>query len=212
MGKLGSRLATAIGAREREFLSLLEEAGANCVDAADRLDEYVHFFPARQDLAEQVKRQSAEGRRLNDTITSRLNATFVTPIERDDLQAVSAALDALTAWTATFADLLEVYLVERVRHPAPRLTQLVLASAREIDASLPKLRQVEDVASHTGAIRGHVDDGLELVRAGLRELFVERPEPIELVRWRDLFERFENALRICERAATALDAIAVKRS
>ena len=91
------------------------------------------------------------------------------------------------------------------------MTQLVARCGKELTAALALLRQAGDVAPHTDAIRALVQDGDDVARAGLGELFSEEPSPIELVRWKDLYERLQATLTAARRAAATLDMIAVKQ-
>src|SRR2546423_57934 len=87
------RLSGLIAPREREFFDLFEEAGGNILRAAGLLEEMLESYPDRSDLAREILICEQEGDRITHDIIRRLNQTFVTPIDREDIYALASALD-----------------------------------------------------------------------------------------------------------------------
>lgn len=155
--------------------------------------------------------RAGESRDRATEISECVNATFVTPLEREDAQALATALDELVQTSHTVAALLSVYMVDRVRPQARRLTQLLVGCTRELPAAIRVIREAGVVAAHTHEVGALVQDGGDVARAGLADLFSEDPAPIELERWKDLFERLQEPLVAAGRAAAVLDIISAKQ-
>src|ERR1700750_164268 len=98
--------------REREFFDLFEEAGGNIARAADLLDQMLSSWPDRQELARDLLLCEQAGCRITRDIVHRLNATFVTPIDREDILALASALDDIIDYTEEVADYMGLYRIE----------------------------------------------------------------------------------------------------
>src|SRR5437764_11063224 len=132
------RLAQVFVPRDREFFDLFEEAGTNIVRAADLLDQMLQTYPDRADLARDILICEQEGDRITHDIIQRLNQTFVTPIDREDIYALAAALDDIVDYTEEVADYLGLYRIEAPMEQAQRLAHVLLQSGRQIAEAMPR--------------------------------------------------------------------------
>src|SRR5258705_4789656 len=98
------RLSQAFLPRDREFFDLFEEAGGNILRAAELLDTMLSDYPDRAQLARDILICEQEGDRITHDIIHRLNQTFVTPIDREDIYALASALDDIVDYTEEVAD------------------------------------------------------------------------------------------------------------
>src|SRR5919201_5664876 len=101
-----SRLSQVFVPNDREFFDLFEEAAGNIVRAADLLDQMLGNYPERAELARDILICEQEGDRITHDIIRRLNETFVTPIDREDIYALAGALDDVVDYTEEVADYL----------------------------------------------------------------------------------------------------------
>ena len=107
-----ARLSQVFAPRDREFFDLFEEAGANIARAADLLDQMLTAWPDRKELARDILICEQEGDRITHDIIHRLNQTFVTPIDREDILALASALDDIIDLTEEVSDYLGLYRIE----------------------------------------------------------------------------------------------------
>src|ERR687886_1017601 len=115
------RLSSVLAPRDREFFDLFEEAGGNIVRAAGLLEQMLLDYPDRADLARDILICEQEGDRITHDIIRRLNETFVTPIDREDIYGLAAALDDIVDFTEEVADYLGLYKVEAPMEQAQQL-------------------------------------------------------------------------------------------
>jgi uncharacterized protein len=94
-----ARLAQVFTPRDRVYFELFEEAGQNILTAADLLDQMLSNYPDSKDLAREILDCEHEGDRIIHEIIDRLNHTFVTPIDREDILALASALDDIVDYT-----------------------------------------------------------------------------------------------------------------
>lgn len=207
------RLSSIIAPRDREFFDLFEEAGGNIARAADLLDRMLRAFPDRgDDLARDILICEQDGDRITHDIIRRLNETFVTPIDREDIYELAAALDDIVDYTEEVADYLILYKIEAPMEQAQRLAHVLLQCARQISEAMPRMRGFKDLSHYTVEINRLENDGDRIVREAIAALFDTGIDPMVVIRWKDIYERLEQAIDATERAANILEGIVIKNS
>ncbi len=207
------RLSSVIAPRDREFFDLFEEAGGNILRAADLLDRMLRVFPERGgDLARDILICEQEGDRITHDIIRRLNETFVTPIDREDIYELASALDDIVDYTEEVADYLGLYKIEAPMEQAQRLAHVLLDCTRQIAEAMPRLRGFKDISHYTVEINRLENDGDRITREAVAALFDNGIDPMVVIRWKDIYERLEAAIDSTERVANILEGIVIKNS
>jgi predicted phosphate transport protein (TIGR00153 family) len=196
--------------RERELFRLLEDAATNAVRAADLLDELIHHYPDRTGLSRELVICEQEGDRITQEVYRRLNETFVTPIDREDIHALATALDDIVDLCEEAGELLIVYGAKQGRPEARRLTKVLLDSSRQVETAIGKLGGGDDLSRPLSEIARLEREGDRLNREALTALFAES-DTLEVVRWKDIIERLESAVDATKHVADVLAAIDGKR-
>jgi uncharacterized protein len=206
------RLSSVIAPRDREFFDLFEEAGGNILRAAGLLEEMLKDFPERNELARDILICEQDGDRITHDIIQRLNQTFVTPIDREDIYELASALDDVVDYTEEVADYLGLYKIEAPMEQAQALATVLHASSRQIEQAMPRLRGFKDISHYTVEINRLENDGDRIVREAIASLFNGGIDPMVVIRWKDIFERLEEAIDATERVANILENIVIKNS
>jgi predicted phosphate transport protein (TIGR00153 family) len=207
-----ARLTQLFAPREREFFDLFEEAGANIVRAAELLERMLEAWPDRAELARDVVVCEQEGDRITHDIIQRLNSTFVTPIDREDILQLTSALDDVVDLIDEVSDYLGLYRIEAPMEQAQRLAHIILQATRQIAEAMPRLRNFQDISHYTVEINRLENDGDRVVRDAIASLFYGGIDPMVVIRWKDIFERLEEAIDATEHVANALEGIVIKNS
>jgi predicted phosphate transport protein (TIGR00153 family) len=206
------RLSSVLAPRDREFFDLFEEAGGNILRAAGLLEELLQDFPERNELARDILICEQDGDRITHDIIQRLNQTFVTPIDREDIYALASALDDVVDYTEEVADYLGLYKIEAPMSQAQDLAHVLHAAARQISEAMPRLRGFKDISHYTVEINRLENDGDRITREAIASLFDTGIDPMVVIRWKDIFERLEEAIDATERVANILEGIVIKNS
>ena len=207
------RLSSVIAPRDREFFDLFEEAGGNIVRAADLLDRMLRAFPDKgDDLARDILICEQDGDRITHDIIRRLNETFVTPIDREDIYELASNLDDIVDLTEEVADYLILYKIEAPMEQAQRLAHVLLQCTRQLAEAMPRLRGFKDISHYTVEVNRLENDGDRIVREAIASLFDNGIDPMVVIRWKDIFERLEAAIDATERVANILENIVIKNS
>jgi uncharacterized protein len=207
-----SRLSQVFMPKDREFFDLFEEAATNVVRGADLLDQMLRSYPEKADLARDILICEQDGDRITHDLINRLNNTFVTPIDREDIILLSSALDDIIDLTEEVADYLGLYKIEAPMEQAQRLAHILLQSCRQIAEAMPRLRDFNDMDHYTIEVHRLENDGDRIVREAIASLFEGGIDPMVVIRWKDLFERLEEAIDACESVANVLQGIVIKNA
>ena len=206
------RLSSILAPGDREFFDLFEEAGGNILRAAGLLESMLVTFPERNELARDILICEQDGDRITHDIIQRLNQTFVTPIDREDIYALASALDDVVDYTEEVADYLGLYKIEAPMSQAQDLAHVLHAAARQIAEAMPRLRGFKDISHYTVEINRLENDGDRITREAIASLFDNGIDPMVVIRWKDIFERLEEAIDATEHVANILEGIVIKNS
>ncbi|MEA2330878.1 MAG: uncharacterized protein QOH58_1016 [Thermoleophilaceae bacterium] len=206
------RLSSVLAPRDREFFDLFEEAGGNILRAAGLLEQMLRDFPEHNELARDILICEQDGDRITHDIIQRLNQTFVTPIDREDIYALASALEDVVDYTEEVADYLGLYKIEAPMQQAQDLAHVLHACGRQISEAMPRLRGFRDISHYTVEINRLENDGDRITREAIASLFDNGIDPMVVIRWKDIFERLEEAIDATERVANILEGIVIKNS
>ena len=205
-----ARLSQLFAPREREFFDLFEEAGANIVRASELLERMLAQWPDRGELGRDITVCEQEGDRITHDIIQRLNSTFVTPIDREDIYALASALDDIVDFIEEVSDFLGLYRIEASMDKATEMGRILHQAARAIAGAIPRLRSFKDIHHYTVEINRLENDGDRILREALASLFERGIDPMLVIRWKDIFERLEDAIDSTEKTAHILEGIVIK--
>ena len=206
------RLAQVFAPRDRVYFELFEEAGRNILQTADLLERMLENYPDSKAMAQDILLCEHEGDRITHDIIDRLNHTFVTPIDREDILALASALDDIVDYTEEVADYLGLYKIEAPMDQAIKLARVLKAASRQISEAMPRLRGFRDISHYTVEINRLENEGDRITREAIASLFDGGIDPMVVIRWKDLFERLEAAIDAAERVANILEGIVIKNS
>jgi predicted phosphate transport protein (TIGR00153 family) len=205
-----SRLSQIFAPKEREFFDLFEEAGNNCVLAASLLEQMLDTWPDHGEMLRDVVVCEQEGDRITHDIIQRLNQTFVTPFDREDIIALASGLDDIVDFIEEVADFLGLYRIEAPTDQAQRMAAVLHEAARQINGAIPRLRSLKDIHEFTVEVNRLENDGDRILREGLASLFDHGIDPMMVIRWKDIYERLEDAIDATETAVNIMEGIIIK--
>jgi uncharacterized protein Yka (UPF0111/DUF47 family) len=206
------QLTKLFAPREREYFDLFEEAGANIVRAAGVLETMIEEWPDRAELARELVVCEQEGDRITHDIIQRLNQTFVTPIDHEDIYALASGLDDIVDWIEEVADFFSLYRIEAPMSQAQQQARILNQACQQVAQAIPRLRGFEDIHHFTVEINRYENEGDRVVREALASLFEAGIDPMLVIRWKDIFERLEDAIDATETVAHILEGITIKNT
>lgn len=206
------RITQVFASRDRVYFELFEEAGRNVMRAAELLEELLSEYPDKRNLAQDIRDCEHEGDRITHEILDRLNHTFVTPIDREDILALASALDDIADYIEEVADYLGLYKIEAPMDQAIWLARVLKEASSQIAEAIPHLRGFRDISRYTVEVNRLENEGDRITREAVASLFDGGIDPMVVIRWKDIFERLEAAIDAAERAANIIEGIVIKNS
>lgn len=196
---------------QQGFFGLLAAAGRNAEAATALLDKLMREWPDTSVSRAELKALEEEGDRMTHDILHQLHSATAPPIDREDIHSLAAALDDVVDLTEETADVLGLYSIEAPMEQAVQLTAVLRDAGRAMSAALAQLGSMPAMAPHLAEVDRLEDEGDRISRQALVALFAGGIDPMVVIRWKDVFERLEQAIDACERVAHVLEGIVVKQ-
>jgi uncharacterized protein len=202
--------------REESYFDLFDEIGANLADAAGKLLDMVEDFVDPEAKAKRLIEAEHEGDRLTYAIYSRLNNSFITPFDREDIHALAEQLDDVLDAIEAAADMLVLHKVMEPLDAVVEQARLIDKAARVTADGLLNLRGLkqEPLRSYLITINELEHEGDQLYRRARADLYnfdAEHPARYVLI-WKDIVEQLEEALDHFERVAHTVEAVIIKHA
>lgn len=201
--------------KDSKFLEVFDLASSNIVRAVELFCKLLREPEKLAARVEELKELEHQGDRYTHETLARLNTSFVTPFDREDIHALATKLDdILDAVDATGHRLL-LYRVGKVPPRLMLLADLLLASAREVQKAVVALH---DPSRHKEALACCVEinrlenEADQVHREALADLFANYKDPVEIIKHKDLFAFLEEATDRCEDVANIIETIVIKAS
>jgi uncharacterized protein len=208
-----TRFTRASGPRHAIYFELFTDAGRNMQQAASLLYELLSTYPDRKELATEILDLEHEGDRLTHEVIDRLNHhQDTTPIDRVDILALVSAVDDVVDFTEEVADYLGLYKIEAPMEQSIELARVLRDATAQVAEAVSRLRGFDNLSQYTVEVNRLENEGDRLTREAIASLFDAGIDPMFVIRWKDLFERLEEAIDACERAANIVEGIVIKNS
>ena len=195
-----------------ELYELLARAGRNVELATGLLGELMRAWPDGREKRLELVDLEHENDAVTHDIIHHLHARPAVPIERSDVLALASGLDDVVDYAEEAADFLGLYRVEAPMDQAIALADTLSAAGAELAAAVQAIEDPDEALPHLREVKRLEHEGDRLLREGLSALFEGGVDPMTVIRWKDIFERVEEAIDACDRVAHLLRGIAVKRS
>ena len=196
--------------KEEKFFEDFITLADRIVSGATLLERMLSSDPPTWDTALQIKQIEQECDALTHQIIQRLNRTFVTPIDREDIHQLATSLDDVMDAIDASATVVRRYRISSLRYGARELASLVWQSAMQVRVAVEALEKRTDVherAVEVNRLENAADDVLD---EALRRLFEEEKNAITVMKWKEIFEYLEEATDRCEDVADTLEGVVVK--
>jgi uncharacterized protein len=198
--------------RDHVFFDLFNQAGQNTLRAARLLKDMLEQWPDEHGLAREILLAEQEGDRITHDIVQRLNSTFVTPLDGEDIYGLATQLDDVVDYIEETADFLGLYGIEAPMEQALEMTEVLVKSCEQLAAALEHLREFKGLEHYWIEIHRLENDGDRLYRDAVASLFANGIDPMVVIRWKDIFTVLERAVDATETAAHTLEGIVIKNA
>ncbi len=201
--------------REEKFFDLFEESARNLVRGAGLLAELIEKWENIEERVSEITELEHHGDNITHRIIAQLHATFITPIDREDIAQLADRMDDVMDLIEGAAVDMLIYEVKRPTERAQELADILVRTTSEVSAALPRLRrrnQLNKIPEHCIEINRLENEADTVVRAALAELFHNQIDLADVIKWREIYDHMETATDRCEDIANVLEGVMIKRA
>lgn len=196
--------------KEEKFFEDFTALADRIVSGATLLERMLASDPPNWDTALQIKQIENECDALTHNIIQRLNSTFVTPIDREDIHALATSLDDVMDSIDAAAGVLRRYRMASLRYGARELASLTWQASMQMKVAVEALDRRKGVHDHAVEVNRLENAADDVHDEALRRLFEEERDAITLIKWKEVLDLLEEATDRCEDVANVLESVVVK--
>jgi uncharacterized protein len=198
--------------REESFYELFVQDAEIMVQAAEVLQELVSTFEDVEAKARRLHDLEHEMDEVTHEVMRRLNTTFVTPIDREDIHELATSLDDVLDHLDAAADLFVLHSIEQPLREMKAQADLLLQAARSTLEAMRKLPAFDTLSSYWVEINRLENEGDRIYRKGIADLFSGDYKAMDVLKWKDIIDELEAAMDKLEDVANTLEGIALKQA
>ncbi len=197
--------------REEAFFKLFKQAAHNMIEGSRLLKVMMEDFRSPVEQAKKIKDVEHVGDGITHDIVVRLNRTFITPIDREDIHDLASALDDILDVTEAIADRFVLYKVTQPTPMAIKLADILYQASVAVGSGVDQLGgahpALKDCSVRVNSLENESD---RVSRDAISALFEKETDPIAVLKWKEIYENFEAGTDRCEDVANILERIAIK--
>lgn len=200
--------------KETDFFGMFEDAAKNLNKGALLLVEMMENFPDADVKAKQIYEAEQEGDMITHEVMRKLNKTFLTPIDREDIHALISRIDDILDLIWAAVDRAILFKLKSSTPESVELSKILLSTTEIITKAISCLKgkkysYIQEYCIEINRLENRAD---RIFRAALAKLFDEIKDPILVIKWKEVYEHLEEALDNCEDVADILESIVLKHA
>ena len=198
--------------RDEQFFDLFNQLAGHLKTAAGLLD---HLFAEPQrtaELVKQIKDVEHQADVLTLSINTRIDKSFITPIDREDIHLLASRLDDVIDRLDGTARRVVMLHINEVREPAKKMAHVICQAADHIAIAVAAIKTPAQVSAQAAQIKKLEEEGDAIYHEAVGQLFAGTPDPIEVIRWKEVYETLEIAIDLCMGVANAAHSISIKNA
>jgi len=196
--------------KDERFQELFVEDGRNMLEAARKLEEMIVAYDRLEERVAEIRVLEHRGDELDEEVEVRLDRAFITPFDRADIHDLVVGIDDVVDGIQEVAETFVIYDVDQPTDDARRLAAILSAQAFQLNDAIGKLETLKGIQPHLKEIHELENEADGLSRAAVARLFRDNPDPLNVIKWRDLYLALENTIDAAEDAGEVIERIVAK--
>ncbi len=206
-------MAFSLLPREDAYFTIFSQISGKITEAADLLVEMMKADSSEfENYARKIKTVEHACDDLTHSITTKLNKSFITPFDREDIYTLAVALDDILDYIDAAARAILMYDIKEITEHARRFSKVIQSLSLEINEMVATLHKPQNITSHLVEIHKLENEADDIYFQAVGGLFHQTTEAIEIIKWKELYELLEYATDRCESVANISEAIILKHT
>src|SRR5919108_3855816 len=196
--------------RDIKFFNMFAEMSGNLTRGARLLTEILADFKNVEARVQELHEIEHIGDDMTHAVLTRLNQTFITPFDREDIHKLATSLDDVLDFIHAAAERLTMYKISTAPPAAAELAQIIVRQAEELASAVSLLEKHDHVLDHCVEVNRLENEADQVARESIAKLFEREKDPISLIKLKELYEVLETATDKAEDAANVLESVVLK--
>ena len=196
--------------RQDDFFVLFRRQAALVREGCQMLVEMMERFDRLEERAKQLKDVEHRADLVAHELFERLNRTFITPLEREDIHDLASRLDDVLDQAESIGSRLVLFKIAAATPESLRMARILLECAVQIEQAVDHLKDLKNLMGFTVEINRLENEADLISRSAVADLFSGRHDVLDVMRWKEIYGRLEGATDKCEDVANAIESIVVK--
>jgi predicted phosphate transport protein (TIGR00153 family) len=198
--------------RDEQFFDLFNQLAGHLKTAAVLVDRLFAEPHNTAELVKEIKDVEHQADVLTLSINTRIDKSFITPIDREDIHQLASRLDDVIDRLDGTARRVVMLHINEVREPAKRMAHVIVQAADHIATAVIAVKSPSQVSKQVAEIKRLEEEGDAIYHDAVGALFAGTPDPLEVIRWKEVYETLEIAIDQCMGVANALQSISIKNA
>jgi len=201
--------------KEDVFFDLFEKASANAHQCTLALSEFLERFDDLEGRMRRIKELEHVGDELTHEVIDRLNQTFITPLDREDIHELACRIDDILDRVDTAVDRICLFKIPSASEESKLLARCLVRQTELVCEMMPALRKMsapETIRAKVREVHRLESEADAIERQALVRLFENNPDPIHVIKWKNIIEVLESATDKCEDVANVIEGIVLKNA
>jgi predicted phosphate transport protein (TIGR00153 family) len=196
--------------KDEDFFVLFRRQAELVRQGCDQLHEMMERFDNLEARTKALKEVEHQGDLVTHELFERLNRTFITPLEREDIHDLASGLDDVLDAAEAIGSRLILFNIPKSTAQAVKLTEIIAKSGHQIEQAVDHLKDFKNLMGFTIEINRLENEADNISRDAVADLFSGNHELLDVMRWKELYGRLEGAADKCEDVANTIESIVIK--
>jgi predicted phosphate transport protein (TIGR00153 family) len=198
--------------RDQEFFALFDQLAGHLSSSARLLHELFEQPELLQEKVRAIKEVEHKADQLTHDINRRIDRSFVTPIDREDIHEMSTRLDDVIDLMDGTARRVEIFHIREVKDHARRLSTLLVQAAEHLQKGVTGIKKPKEVQACAVEVKRIEEEADALYHDAVGSLFVGNPDPLDVIKWKEIYDRLESGVDSCMAVVNTLQSISIKNA
>lgn len=199
--------------QDKIFFTLFDDLSKTLKNIVEEFEKFLKDYQNKDKYLEKISSLDKQGKEISDKLRKELLSTFVTPMDREDIHSLTKLLNSIISHVNGAVVNFELYSIDKINEDLFPLSELLVRAVNELGiltSKLDNMSALEKLSPHILKLHEIEDDGDQAYRNGIRCLFKNNHDPIDVIKWKDIFNRVENAIDKCDDAGNVILGMVLK--
>ncbi len=201
--------------KEEKFFDMFEKGSRTVLEGARLLSDLIINYNDVVEKSKRIKEIEHEGDKITHDTVKKLNNTFITPFDREDIYSLVSKMDDVLDFIDAVSSRMVLFKIKSPTNEARALMDVLLKSVEEMDKAIRELRNIkksEAILKYCVEINTLENKGDVLLRDAVAKLFDDGTNPIDVIKWKEIYENLETAIDRCEDVANVIEGAVLKNA